>query len=190
MDGGTMFRSKKFSLQTPRLMAALLATVALFSLPAVAQRTQPTILTSDISGISAFTDANLVNPWGMSASPAGPWWVSDNATGLTTLYDGTGKPQSLVVTIPPAGGATVGSPTGQVYNSTTGFKVTQNGKSGAALFIFDSEDGSISGWSPSVNPSAAVIAVDRSGMGAVYKGITLYKDAKGDTLLLATDFHG
>src|SRR6516165_3907621 len=74
MDGGTMFSSKNFSLQTSRLVlsvAALLVTLVPFSLPAQAQRTQPTILNSDIAGISPFADANLVNPWGMVASPSG-----------------------------------------------------------------------------------------------------------------------
>ena len=110
-----MFRSHKFSLQTaPRLvLSAALALVAigLVSLPAAAQRSQPTILTSDIAGISPFTDANLVNPWGIAASPASPWWVSDNGTGLSTLYDGTGKPQALVVRVPQWDGTPGGNPT-------------------------------------------------------------------------------
>jgi len=162
-------------------MAALLATVALFSLPAVAQRTQPTILTSDISGISAFTDANLVNPWGMSASPAGPWWVSDNATGLSTLYDGTGKPQALVVTIPPGSGTGTGNPTANVFNSTTDFKIGGN----ATHFLFATEDGTISGWS---SGTSAVIAVNNSGSGnAVYKGMAL-GSAGGANYLYVANF--
>jgi len=168
-------------------LAGLCAAVAA---PALAASVTVTNLTSDGAVNAAFTDTNLKNPWGISYAPGGDFWVSDNATGLTTLYDGTGAPQSLVVTIPPAGGATTGSPTGQVFNSTTGFSVTQNGNSGPAAFIFDSEDGSISGWSPSVNPAAAIIAVDNSGTGAVYKGLALYTTSNGATLLLATDFHG
>ena len=177
-----MFRSKKFSLQTPRLVlsvAALLVTVAPFSLPAQAQRTQPTILNSDIAGISPFTDANLVNPWGMVATPSGPWWVSDNGTGLSTLYDGTGKTQALVVTIPGAGGGS-GVPTGIAFNSTTDFKIGGN----ATHFLFAGEDGTISGWS---SGTSAVIAVDNSGASAVYKGLAL-GSASGANYLYAANF--
>jgi uncharacterized protein (TIGR03118 family) len=169
---------------------ALFAVSLAVTAPAYAASVAITNLTSDGAGNAAFTDANLKNPWGISYSPTGAFWVSDNATGLTTLYNGTGMPQSLVVTIPAAGGGTTGTPTGQVFNATTGFTVSQGSKKGAAVFIFDSEDGSISGWAPSVNPTTAVTAVDRSGQGAVYKGLALYTTAKGATLLLATDFHG
>jgi uncharacterized protein (TIGR03118 family) len=178
-----MFRSKKFSSQTPRLVlsvAALLTMIAPFSLPAQAQRTQPTILNSDIAGISPFTDANLVNPWGISATPSGPWWVSDNGTGLSTLYDGTGKTQALVVTIPGPGGAT-GTPTANVFNGTTDFKIGGN----ATHFLFASEDGTISGWS---SGTSAVIAVDNSGASAVYKGMAL-GSASGANYLYAANFH-
>ena len=99
-----MFSTKYNKPQTAaRLLlgaTVLLVAATLFSLPAAAQRTQPTILTSDIVNISANTDANLVNAWGMSSSPSGPWWVSDNGTGLSTLYNAAGNPQGLVVTIP------------------------------------------------------------------------------------------
>jgi uncharacterized protein (TIGR03118 family) len=179
-----MFMSQKFSLQTtPRLIfnaALMLVAIALISLPAAAQRTQPTILTSDIGGISAFTDANLVNPWGITASPASPWWVSDNATGLSTLYDGTGKPAALVVTIPGATGGN-GNPTGTIFNSTSDFQVNGN----ATHFLFCSEDGSISGWS---SGTSAVIAVNNSGSEAVYKGLTL-GSANGSNYLYVANFH-
>ena len=165
-----MFRSHKFSLQTaPRLVfsaALVLVAIALVSLPAAAQKANPTNLTSDIPDVGTFTDANLVNPWGLIASPAGPWWVSDNGTGLSTLYDGTGKPQALVVTVP-SGSSGTGTPTGIVFNSTSDFKI--NGST--ALFIYATEDGTISGWS---SGTSAVIAVNNSGSGnAVYKGLAL-----------------
>src|SRR5262249_48281144 len=108
-----------------------------------------TNLVSDIPGLAANTDSNLVNPWGLTISTSGTFWVSDNGTGVSTLYDLNGVPQSLVVTIPPSANNTDGAnPTGQVFNTGPGFVVIQNGASGAALFIFVSEDGSISGWSP------------------------------------------
>ena len=100
-----MFRSQKFSLQTaPRLVlsaALVLVTIAWSACrPLLRKPPQPTLPpTSPMS--APLHDTNLVNPWGMVASPSSPWWVSDNGTGLSTLYDGTGSPKSLVVTIPP-----------------------------------------------------------------------------------------
>ncbi|HEV2177635.1 MAG TPA: TIGR03118 family protein [Terriglobia bacterium] len=118
-------------------------------------------------------DPNLVNPWGIAFDPSGPFWVSDNGSGLSTLYTGTGAIQGLVVTVPPATGTGAGTPTGIVENTTTDFVVTQNGKSGAANFIFATLDGTISGWAPSVNFSTAVVAVDNSGTGASYTGLAI-----------------
>src|SRR6266571_2471810 len=79
-------------------------------------------------------DSHLVNPWGMASNATSPFWVSDNGTGVTTLYDGTGQPfvpqgqsQPLVVTIPPPAGSTEPStPTGQVFNGTSDFTVASN----------------------------------------------------------------
>ncbi len=123
-------------------MLSLLAIVAL-SLPASAQKVNITNLTSDITSAGAFQDANLLNPWGMSISPTGPWWFSDNTSGLSTLYVASGQPQSLVVTIPPASGSGLGSPSGTVYNaSTSEFKI----HGFATPFLFCTEDGTISGW--------------------------------------------
>ena len=161
--------------------AVLLLATALFALPAAAQATQATILTSDIVNAGANTDANLSNPWGMSASPSGPWWVSDNGTGLSTLYDSTGAPQGLVVTIPPGSGTGTGSPTGQVFNGTTDFKILGT----PAHFIFATEDGTISGW---YTGTSAEIVVNNSGSSAVYKGIAL-ASAGGANYLYVANFH-
>jgi uncharacterized protein (TIGR03118 family) len=159
--------------------------------PALAGSFTQTNLVSDGSVKAAVTDPNLKNPWGISFSPTGDFWVSDNADGLSTLYDGTGAITPLVVTIPAAGGsAAAGSPTGQAFNGGSGFVVSAGGKSGPASFIFATEDGTISGWNFGVDQSLAIVAVDRStvGAGAVYKGLTLYTTSKGTTYLLATDF--
>ena len=129
-----------------------------------------TKLVSNQQGVAQNQDPDLINAWGVSYAPGGPFWVSDNGTGLSTLYTAAGVKQSLVVTIPGSSGGT-GSPTGQVYNGTGEFKVSQNGKSGAALFIFATFDGTISGWSPSVNANTAVIAVNNTG--AWYTGVAL-----------------
>ncbi len=147
---------------------------------------QQTNLTSDIPGMAMFTDANLVNPWGISFAPGNPFWVSDNGTGLSTLYNGQGQPQPLVVTIPTAPGGTVGTPTGTVFNSTTGFVVTKNGKSGASLFLFDALDGTISGWSPGVDMTHAILAVNNAGK-AVYTGLAINSNQSG-TFLYAANF--
>src|SRR5262245_48698428 len=133
-----------------------------------------TNLVSDLPGVAINTDAHLVNPWGIAASSSSPFWIADNGTGLSTLYNGSGTPQSLVVTIPPpAGGTPPAAPTGIVFNSTTDFTVSSGGNSGTAVFIFATEDGTISAWSPKVNATNAILEVDNSGTGAVYKGLAL-----------------
>src|SRR5438105_10125098 len=109
---------------------------------------------SDIAGVAQHVDPNLVNPWGMAASPSGTIWVSDNGTGVSTLYHQDGTAASLIVTIPPSaknkGG---GNPTGVVFNGSLFFNVTANGNSQPARFIFAAEDGSISGWNSNVDPT-------------------------------------
>jgi uncharacterized protein (TIGR03118 family) len=159
----------------------LAVALALLASPAgAATAFKITKLDSDIAGKAKNTDPNLVNPWGMSQVGSNPIWVSDNGTGLSTLYDqGTGVVESLVVTIP--GGA----PTGTVYNSTASFQISANGRNGAAQFIFDSEAGILSGWNSSVDVQNAVVAYDGSANGSVYKGLAI--DTK-NKLLFATDF--
>src|SRR5437016_11554933 len=156
---------------------------------------QRTNLVSDIAGVARFTDANLVNPWGLSHSPTSPWWVSDNGTGVSTLYQGNGRSVPLVVTIPPPkGGTGPSAPTGNVFNSVSStnpddFVVRKNGKSGPSIFMFATEDGTISGWNPTVDPTHALIAVDRStvGLGAVYKGLAIASRGNNE-LIYATNF--
>src|SRR6266566_5593411 len=148
---------------------------------------------SDIAGVAQHVDPNLVNPWGMAASSGGTIWVSDNGTGVATLYHQDGTAVSLVVTIPTAArNRDVGNPTGQVFNGTDFFQVTKNGTSAPARFIFVSEDGSISGWNPTVDPTNAIIAVDngtnRGVNRAIYKSATLGV-ANGHNFLYVSDFH-
>jgi uncharacterized protein (TIGR03118 family) len=152
-----------------------------------------TNLVSDIPGLAQFVDPDLVNAWGMSSSATSPIWVSDNGTGLATLYNGAGVKQALVVTIPPPAGATgPAAPDGQVFNAGgpgSAFNVTSGGVSGPSRFIFATEDGTISGWSPGVNATQAIIAVDNSGggTGAVYKGLAIGTSG-GVTRLYAANF--
>ena len=148
---------------------------------------------SDIAGVAQHVDPNLVNPWGMAASPSGTIWVSDNGTGVSTLYHQDGTAVSLVVTIPTAArNRGTGNPTGVVFNGTTFFQVTKNGNSAPGLFIFVSEDGSISGWNPTLDQTNAIIAVDngtnRGVNHAVYKSATLGM-ANGHNFLYVSNFH-
>ena len=166
--------------------------IASLASSAYAQSTQhylATNLTSNQASLATNRDANLVNPWGLSRSSKGPWWVSDNGTGVSTLYDGTGKTQSLVVTVPPASTASpTGSPTGTVFNGNpTAFQIAA-GKN--AVFLFVTEDGTISGWNPGVNATQAVIAVSH-GKKSVYKGATVataVTNGVAQSYLYAADF--
>jgi len=145
---------------------------------------QQTNLVSDQAGQAAFTDSNLKNPWGIATSSTSPFWVADNMTGLSTLYNTTGQPSALVVTVPPASGGKTGNPTGIVYNGTSDFEV---GTSAPARFIFATEDGTISGWSQAIG-STAVLKVDNSASTAVYKGLAIGNNGTGN-FLYAANFH-
>ena len=174
-----------------------------------------TNLVSDLPGVAQVQDPNLVNPWGISESSTSPFWISDNNAGVSTLYNVPGANNTpvsinpLVVSIPTPGdplGAS-GTPTGTVFNidggATGGFTVSGVDKNGnpitaSAVFLFATEDGTIVGWNPAVNPKGfdpakagtyGIIAVDNSGnnftkpdpakqTGAVYKGLTIASSAR------------
>jgi uncharacterized protein (TIGR03118 family) len=163
-----------------------------------------TNLVSDLPGVAQHLDPHLVNPWGISESAGSPFWVSDNNAGVSTLYNTAGTPQSLVVSIPAPGdplGAT-GTPTGTVFNidggPSGGFQLKGVSKTGtatsaSAIFLFVTEDGTIVGWNPGVNPTGfdptkagtyGIIAVDNSANpsadnGAVYKGLAIATGPSG-----------
>src|SRR5207249_3419912 len=142
-----------------------------------------------LPGVAANTDPDLVNPWGVSFGPNSFFWVSDNHSGVATIYDGTGAKVPFTVTIPPPLGASgPAAPTGQVFNGSDDFVVTSGGNSGPAFFIFATEDGTISGWNPNVDGTHAVLAVDNSSSNAVYKGLAIGTSG-GQHFLYATDFH-
>ncbi|HLJ36318.1 MAG TPA: TIGR03118 family protein [Ktedonobacteraceae bacterium] len=183
------FRLLATRLAIPMLLALVLTNTAFAGSTSSGALYKQINLTSDIPGLAKFTDPNLVNPWGISFAPTNPFWLSDNNSGLSTLYNGKGKTQSLVVTIPPAKGGKTGSPTGTVFSSFSGaFIVTAHGKSGTSGFLFASEDGTISGWNPTVDQTHAIIAVDNSGSGAVYKGLAL-ATVNSQPFLYAANFH-
>ena len=183
-----------------------------------------TNLVSDLPGVAQVQDPNLVNPWGISESSTSPFWISDNNAGVSTLYNAPGANNTpvsinpLVVSIPTPGdplGAS-GTPTGTVFNidggATGGFKVSGVDKNGnpitaSAAFLFATEDGTLVGWNPAVNPKGfdpakagtyGIIAVDNSGnnfkkpdpakqTGAVYKGLTTASSATPGTPIFASD---
>lgn len=182
-----LMSAHKSTLVSRHSTALLLASVLLLAISATAQYSQ-TNLTSNMSGQGKFTDPNLVNAWGISALPGGAFWVSDNGTGLSTIYNLQGQPQSLVVTIPSASGSGIGSPTGTVANTSSSFQVTEGNNSGAALFLFATEDGTISGWNPGVNQTNAVIAVNNSAAHAVYTGLAIAFTSSGN-FIYAADSH-
>jgi uncharacterized protein (TIGR03118 family) len=135
-------------------------------------------LVSDLPGVATFTDPNLVNPWGLASSAGSPIWVSDNKTGVSTLYNGAGVAQAIVVTIPPPlGGSPPSAPTGVVFNGTASF--------GGSHFIFATEDGTISAWT---SGTSAVLQVDNSPFGAVYKGLAIGNNGTTD-LIYASNFN-
>jgi uncharacterized protein (TIGR03118 family) len=167
------------------LSCSVVFTVAAGVVPATAQlRVDQTNLVSDIPGLAKLKDPDLVNAWGISSGPTLPFWISDNGTGLATLYSvpGSGPPAvskfPLTVTIPPTAGGTTSAPTGQVFNTFGGVGF------GGAAFLFDSEDGVISGWS---GGTKAVVDKD-FGSAAVYKGLAISDPGTNFAVLYATNF--
>ena len=151
-------------MRTFTLATAVVAAFA-FSEGAMAAKFTVTNLVSDQPGIAANTDPDLVNAWGLSHAPGGPLWVSDNGTDESTIYDSSGNKQFGVSLSP-------GAPTGTVFVSGSGWVIAKGAKSGSAIFLFDTESGAIEGWNPSVDQNA-VVALDNSAKGAVYKGLAM-----------------
>jgi len=199
---GYVFKSLKF-------FTLLAAGLAVLPVATKAQHYTQTNLVSDVAGQAPLQDKNLLNAWGLVASPNGsPWWVSNNAGGTSTLYsistNSTGglvatlipinPPPNEFVTIPNAPVETTppppGSPTGVMFNgSTTDFLLAPEKP---ALFIFVTEDGTVQGWSPKVNHASAVIIPDHSQIPdaakeAVYKGSTI-AEIDGHKFILAANF--
>src|SRR5262245_25943858 len=183
-----MTNDRKLPLAAPQSRRARLFLPAVFCLLAclslsarppqrVAQHYRQVNLVSDIPGTAEVTDTNLVNAWGVAFSATSPFWIVANGTGKAVLYavtnDATGTThvakQALEVTIPGEG-----NPTGQVFNNQGGF----NGD----IFLFVSEDGTLSGWRNALGTTAEILA---TRPGAVYKGVTLANGATGPVLLAA-----
>jgi uncharacterized protein (TIGR03118 family) len=163
----------------PLAVSMVVATpTSLYSTPNNFNSFGQTNLVSDLPGVARFLDPDLVNPWGMAFSSGSPIWVSDNGTGLATIYNGAGVKQGLVVSIPAPGGGPA-APTGQVFNGGSGFH--------GDVFLFATEDGTISGWRGALGTTAE-IGADSSAADAVYKGLALATSG-ANSYLYATDFH-
>src|SRR5262245_29610749 len=131
-----------------------------------------------LAGPAPHTDP-LLNGWGFDFAPNGYFWVVNTFTGTSTLYDPQGNSE-------PPGPVTVpGLPTGIVYNPTPNFLISNGSKSAPATFIFDSLDGTISGWNPAIDPTHAIVM--HTTPGAAYTGITLAKNSHGQNVLYAAD---
>lgn len=178
-----------FFLRGARRITVPALLLAVTSLPSFGQhftRTDLTVNQSSVSPTAPNLDPNLKNSWGLTRSATSAWWVADNHTGLATLYNSAGAPQSLVVSIPAPGDSdATATPTGTVFNYSSGFEVAPGMK---AIFLFVTEDGTISGWNPGVKPTDAVIAFPPAGTtpgDAVYKGCALATTRQGTFLYVA-----
>ena len=193
------------------LMCMVAASSALADDPAH-NRYDVTKLTSDIAGQAKNTDAFLQNAWGVAFTPgASPFWIADNATGCSTLYDGAGVPQPVTqppnplrVKIPLPGNIvpstackpvnpnnppspTPAAPTGMVWNPSATFLVP--GTNIAAVFIWATENGTISAWAPTLSDTSHAVEAVNNSPSAVYKGLVFGTNVHG-VFLYATDFRG
>jgi uncharacterized protein (TIGR03118 family) len=179
--------------------------LSLLPVAAKAQHYTQTNLVSNVADQAPLQDPNLQNAWGLVSSPTGsPWWVSNNAGGTSTLYtitatstgftatlDPVNPPPNEFVKIPNAPSQTPpGSPTGVMFNGSPTDFLLAPGKQ--AVFLFVTEDGTVQGWNPKVNPASAVIVADHSQIpdaanGAVYKGSTI-AEIDGHKFILAANF--
>ncbi len=168
-----MTKKSRISWKIPGMAGLSFLFAAIFlALPAAATEYGVTNLVADVPGLANFTDANLRNPWGITQGPTSPFWVSDNLTGVATLYNGAGQPfpaaNPLVVTIPGGG------PTGAVFNSTADFAGNR--------FLFATADGTIAGWS-----SGTTATLVQTVAGAAYTGLAL-GNSGGGSFLYAANF--
>ena len=185
----------KFSERLPKSLTFFLLNAFLVPTLALAQYTRTDLVVGPSNA-----DPSLVNGWGLTALPTSFFWVSDNGTGKSTLYTGNGTLIPLTVSIPAAAGGAQGQPTGVVGNiavTPNAFTVTDGTHSAPALFLFATLDGTISGWTFTVDPTgkfagpggisaAAALAKDRSSVGASYTGLAIGNN-KGQDLLYAAD---
>jgi uncharacterized protein (TIGR03118 family) len=150
---------------------------------------QTNLVTGNTAAVADFTDASLLNPWGVAFFPGGPFWISDNGAGVSTLYDGTGNKIALTVTIPPLGDTNPGAPgpSGMVWNGNPmAFEV--GAPLAPALFIWATEDGTIAAWQGALGTTAQIVVSNTNlTSGPVYKGLAIGNNSRG-LFLYATNF--
>jgi uncharacterized protein (TIGR03118 family) len=198
--GQSMGNAMKSKFATLVASPALILTALLITPPAHANGFGITdLVTDDNTNLAslglpaaAHVDANLVNPWGISFSPTSPFWISDNGMGVSTLYNAAGVPNALVVTVAPGlPGGFVSAPTGTVFNNNSADFMVPTGAqtTGSANFLFDTENGVISGRASAVSTNQTFIGVDNSASGAVYKGLAIAPGAGGHNVIFASNFN-
>jgi len=164
------------------VLSCLALLLVFTSSTALAQYTL-TRLTSNQAGKAKHQDGLLQNAWGAVVAPGGPFWVSDEWDGWSTLYNGSGVPQSLQVIVPSASGSGPGSPTGIVYNGSNEFQID----TWPSAFMFATLDGTIQGWSH-FDPSTTLIGVNNSAKKASYTGLAVTSHSSGN-FVYAADFN-
>jgi uncharacterized protein (TIGR03118 family) len=158
-------------------------------LPAANQYVQHNLV-ADQAGVADFTDPNLVNPWGVCISASSPFWLSDAGTGLSTVYSSTGSPSATKPAVPATSTTVAGGlPTGCVNNGTSTAFLVPNSTGKSSSFLFVTENGSISGWSSGINAAQAIVMVDNSKSGAVYKGMAIGTPTGGTPRIYAANFN-
>src|SRR3981189_2396408 len=183
--------------RTCTMCTLTIGAVFAFSALGLAQAYKQTNLDSDIQGLAqnppnGQPDVQLVNPWGLIASPTSPWWLSDNNAGVSTLDDGQGVKQGLVVNIPSPVNGVAGTPPGGVCTGVSGFTFQEKGTTASSVFTFVTEDGTIVAWGPGISPDLpndAFVVVDNSSnptapTGAVYKGAAIAQMTAGGPFFL------
>src|SRR6266403_4228896 len=168
-------------MKTLMRLCASTACALIISATSFAQHYTQSNLVSNTSGVAPVTDPQLINPWGLSRASGSPWWISDQATGFSTLYNGPGVKQGLIVTIPPSDptnkSTPIGSPTGTIANGSQTDFLLAAGK--PAVFLFSTIDGTIAGWNPAVAlapgsapPSTNAVTVVKTSDGSSFTGLT------------------
>lgn len=165
-------------------LTSMLALVLVFSGTALAQYQLRNLSSNQVK--QARNDDPLnVNAWGLARGATTPWWVADQGSGWSTLYNETGVRQGLVVSVPPAKNSFVGQPTGLVFNGSPEFKVDGS----PAIFIFDTLDGTISAWAPGANLKSAIVIADNSADGASYTALAISSKPSGNFLYAVDNAH-
>jgi uncharacterized protein (TIGR03118 family) len=193
-------KQRRFQMRRSAFRLTLVVGVALALASSAMAQYKLVNIDSNQVGWASHTDPLMVNAWGLAHGPGSPWWVSDENSGWSTLYSGTGQIQGLKVLIPtagngpdsPTGGNGPGSPTGIVYNATS----SSNGSNEfqvqgwASAFLFATLDGTISGWAFQSNPNQAILAVDNSSKKSSYTGLAITNRPSGNLLYAADNANG